>query len=193
MKEKNKILNFMRVLVFNIVETIIIFFLGNIFNVDMNIRVMFMVTFFLTRMIIGKPKHYNKAYKCALWSSLVFLSLYSLSSLDILAIILLTIFTGFISTGKADIGDAYMWKSRDDSKYKDIEDYVKYHSMDDKLIEFEKKLKEQDSLLFLLYKYRFKENLTFAEISERLDGMSNPRITEKLDKIAFSIRLFCSI
>ena len=39
---------------------------GNIFNVDMNIRIMFMVTFFLTRMIIGKPKHYNKAYRCAL-------------------------------------------------------------------------------------------------------------------------------
>lgn len=188
-----KISNFIRVLVFNIIETIIIFFLGNIFNVNMNIRIMFMVIFFLTRMLIGSPKHYNKAYKCALWSSLVFLSLYSLSSLDILAIILLTIFTGFISTGKADIEDGYMWKSRDESKYKDIEEFVKYNSMNDKLIEFEKKLKEQDSLSFLLYKYRFKDNLTFAEISERLDGMSNPRITEKLDKIAFSIRIYCII
>ena len=98
-----KVLNFIKVLIFNIIETIIIFFLGNIFNVDVNIRIMFMVLFFLTRMLVGKPKHYNKAYRCALWSCLVFVSLYSLSSLDIVAIIILTIFTAFISTGRADI------------------------------------------------------------------------------------------
>lgn len=64
--------------------------------------------------------------------------------------------------------------------------------MDDKLLEFERKLKEQDNLLFLLYKYRFKENLTFAEISEKLD-LENPRIVEKLNTIAFSIRIYCGI
>ena len=101
--KNTKIFDFIKVLSFNIIETVIIFFLGNIFNVNVNIRIMFMVIFFLTRMIIGKPKHYNKAYRCALWSFLVFTSLYSLSSLDLFAIILMTIFTGYISTGKADI------------------------------------------------------------------------------------------
>lgn len=186
-----KVLNFIKVLIFNIIETIIIFFLGNIFNVDMNIRIMFMVIFFLTRMIIGNPKHYKKSYQCALWSSLVFLSLYSLSNLDIFAIILLTIFTGFISTGRADINKMYMWKGKS-TKYSDIEEYIKYNSMDNKLIEFESKLKEQDNLLYLLYKYRFKDNLTFSEISERLD-IDNPRIVEKLDKIAFSLRIYCGV
>ena len=152
----NKVITFVRILIFNIVETIIIFLLGNIFNVEMNIRIMFMVTFFLTRMVIGKPKHYNKAYKCCLWSSLVFLSLYSLSSLDLLATILLTIFTGFISTGRADINDMYMWKGKE-TKYRDIEEYIKYNSMSDDLIDFEKKLKEKDGISFLIYKYRFKE------------------------------------
>ena len=188
---KTKILTFLRVLIFNIVETIIVFLLGNIFNVPMNIRIMFMVTFFLTRMIIGKPKHYNKAYRCCIWSCLVFLSLYSLSSLDLLAIILLTIFTGFISTGKADIDDMYMWKGKN-TKYKDIEEYIKYNSMSDELIEFEKKLKEQDNLLFLIYKYKFKEDMTFSEMSEKL-SLDNPRIVEKLDKIALSIRIYCGI
>ena len=53
-----KVLNFIKVLSFNIIETVIIFFLGNIFNVDMNIRIMFMVTFFLTRII----KHTDVLY-----------------------------------------------------------------------------------------------------------------------------------
>ena len=184
--------DFIKVLIFNIIETIIIFLLGNIFNVNMNIRIMFMVTFFLTRMIIGKPKHYNKAYRCAIWSFLVFVSLYSLSSLDIPVIILLTIFTGFISTGRADIEDMYLWKSNKVSKYSDIEEYIKYHLLDDKLIDFEEKIKKQDNLDFLIYKYRFKDCLTFEEISNRLDIQTN-RITEKLDRIAFALRLYCGI
>lgn len=189
--EKTKILNFVKVLIFNIIETIIIFLLGNIFNVNMNIRIMFMVIFFLTRMIIGSPKHYNKAYRCAIWSCLVFLSLYSLSSLDLIAIILLTIFTGFISTGKADIKDIYMWKGRN-SNYADIDEYIKFNEFEDKLLEFENKIKQQDNLLYLLYKYRFKDNYTFAEISEKT-GLENPRIAEKIDKIAFSLRIYCGI
>ena len=189
--EKTKVLNFVKVLIFNIVETIIIFLLGKIFNVEINIRIMFMVLFFLTRMIAGSPKHYKKAYQCALWSSLVFLSLYSLSTLELPVIILLTIFTAFISTGRADIVDTYMWKGKD-TKYADIEEYIKYNSMQTKLIEYEEKLKNQDNLTFLIYKYRFKDKMTFAQISERLD-LENPRIVEKLNQIAFSFRIFFGI
>lgn len=84
-----------------------------------------------------------------------------------------------------------MWKGKD-SKYKDIEEYIKYNSMSNELIEFEKKLKEQDNLLFLIYKYKFKEGMTFTEMSEKL-SLDNPRIVEKLDKIALSIRIYCGI
>ena len=44
----------------------------------------------------------------------------------------------------------------------------------------------------MLYKYKFKENKTFAEISEILEIESN-RITELLDKIAFTMRMYCKI
>lgn len=190
--KNTKIFDFIKVLSFNIIETVIIFFLGNIFNVNVNIRIMFMVIFFLTRMIIGKPKHYNKAYRCALWSFLVFTSLYSLSSLDLFAIILMTIFTGYISTGKADIKELFMW-SQNGSKYADIEEYIKYNSMNDNLMDFEKKLKETDNLSFLIYKYRFRDHLSFSQISEKLDGLESPRIAEKLGQIALSIRVHCGI
>ena len=189
--EKTKLWNFVKVLVFNVAEAIVIFLLGKLFGVDVSIRIMFMVTFFCTRMVIGSPKHYNKAYRCAVWSCLVFLSLYLLSTLDLLATIMLTIFTAFISTGKADIDGAFMWKGKE-SKYSDIDEYIKYNEYDNKLIEFEKKVKEKADLDFLIYKYRFKENLTFEEIGDRLDIPTN-RITEKLDRIAFTLRLYCGI
>jgi hypothetical protein len=189
--EKVKVLTIVRILLFNIAETCLIFLLGKLFNVDVNIRIMFMGLFFIVRMIAGTPKHYKKAYQCALWSSLVFLSLYTLSTLELPVIILLTIFTALISTGRADINDMFMWKGKN-SKYSDIEEYIKYNSMETKLIEYEKKLKEKDNLTFLIYKYRFKDKMTFAEISERLD-LENPRIAEKLEQIAFSFRIFFGI
>lgn len=84
-----------------------------------------------------------------------------------------------------------MWKGKN-SKYQDIDDYIKYNSMSDDLMNFEKKLKENDNLLYLLYKYRFKENYTFAQIAEKTE-LDNPRIAEKIDKIAFSLRIYCGI
>ena len=86
-----------------------------------------------------------------------------------------------------------MWNNNGEpSKYQDIINFIKYNQLDDRLIEFENKLKNMDSVEYLVYKYRFKENRTFAEIREILD-MENPRIVEKLDKIALAIRIYCRI
>lgn len=182
---------FLFCLCFNIVETIVIFFIGKIFNICSNIIIILMVTFFFTRLLCGKPKHYNKWYRCFLWSTLTFTSVYALTDLRIFAVILLTIFSGFIATGRADIKDMYQWKGTN-SNYADIEEYIKYNFMNDKLIEFENKLQEKDELLYLIYEYRFKEKMTFSQISEKLD-LDNPRIVEKLNTIAFGIRIYCGI
>lgn len=177
-------------LIFNIAETILIFMIGRMMSVSVNFIILVMSVFFISRLLYGKPKHYNKWYRRCIWSCLVFTSLYTISHLDLLAIIILTMFTALITSGKADINDVYMWKNT--SKYQDILDYIKYNPFADDLLEFENKLKNTDNLTYLLYKYKFKENKTFAEISELLDIETN-RITENLDKIAFAIRIYCKI
>lgn len=183
-------LSFVKVLFFNIMETVIIFLLGNIFDVDISIRIMFMVLFFLTRMIIGKPKHYNKAYKCCLWSCLVFLSLYSLSSLDMLAIIILTVFTGYISTGKADINSMFMWGGNDLNKQ--VFSWVKFNQDNKELIKYEERLKETDKQKYFIFEYRFREFKSFSEIANLMD-MTTQRISEEIKVmshfIEYSIRL----
>lgn len=187
---ETKVKNFIKVLVFNILETIVIFFLGEIFNVDVNIRIMFMGLFFLTRMIIGSPKHYKKAYMCALWSSLVFLSLYTLSSLDILPIIILTIFTGFISTGKADINDMFMWGGNTLNKV--VFDWVKFNQDNEDLMKYERMLKKTDRQKYFIFKYRFREFKSYSQIADIM-GMGTQRISEEINVmshfIEYSIRL----
>lgn len=61
-------------LIFNIVETIIIFMVGKIFKVETNLIIVLMLIFFLTRLLCGKPKHYATWYRCLVWSLLTFTS-----------------------------------------------------------------------------------------------------------------------
>lgn len=139
----------------------------------------------------SRPMHYKTWYRCAIWSSLTFLSLYLLSELDFIVVTCLTIFTAFISTGRADISNMFMWKGNA-SKYEDIAEYVKLHPLEAKILEFEQKLKEKNDIQYLIYKYRFKENLSFQQIEERLD-ISTQRISEEISSIALAIRVYCDI
>ena len=186
---ENKVLRFISVLIFNIAEVIVVFLLGKLFGIDTNIVISIMLSFILFKFIFKKTKHYKSIYTCFIWTILVFLSLFLLSSLSMINILMFTAFTAFIVSGKADISDITMWKNNGEpSKYQDVVDYIKYHPMDKDLMDFEETLKRQDSLLYLVYKYRFKDQLTFKEIEEKID-VSDKRITEMLDKIAFAMRM----
>lgn len=178
-------------IIFNIVELIVVILLGITLGVNINMCIFICVIFFLIRATFGKPMHYKTWYRCAIWSSLTFLSLYLLSGLDFIVVTCLTIFTAFISTGRADISNIFMWKGNA-SKYEDIAEYVKLHPLETKILEFEQKLKEKNDIQYLIYKYRFKENLSFQQIEERLD-ISTQRISEEISSIALAIRVYCDI
>lgn len=186
-----KVKNIVSTIIFNIAETALIFLVGMLLKLEIRDIILVMLCFMISRGFFGKSLHFKTWYRCLVWSLLILLSLFLILKVDLVISILFTIFSAFIMTGRSNINDMYLWKGTS-TKYADIEEYIKYNSMNNTLLEFERKLKEQDGLLFLLYKYRFKDNLTFSEISERLD-MDNPRIVEKLDKIAFSLRIYCGI
>ena len=178
-------------IIFNLAEVLVIILAGKLLGLKLEIILLILISFVSVRITIGSAMHYKSPYKCAVWSLLVFLSLFVLTNVGWLLSIIMAIFCAIILTKKGDITDAFMWKGKN-TKYYDIEEYIKYNSMQTKLIEYEEKLKNQDNLTFLIYKYRFKDKMTFAEISERLD-LENPRIVEKLEQIAFSFRIFFGI
>lgn len=180
---------FLRIL-FNIVEISILVLLGELLNIDMQFTLYIIIVFSLSRNILGRKIHYKKWQLCFLWSTLIFLSLFVLIKVDLALSIIFTIFAGFILTGKAN-ADLFLWKGKT-TKYQDIVEYIKYHPLADDLVQFEENIKKQDDLTYLIYKYRFKDELSFSEISEKLQ-IDTQRITEYLDKIAFAIRLYCKI
>ena len=172
-----KILTFAKILIFNLVETLIIFLLGKLLNVPISTRLMFMVLFFLTRMIAGKPKHYKKAYQCAIWSFLVFLSLYTLSTLELPVIILLTIFTAFITTGKADINDMFMWKRNELNER--VLEWTRFNLDNELLMKYKNDLKQRDKRKYYIYVYYFEEHKSFETISQIMD-IDRQRIGEEV-------------
>lgn len=178
-------------IIFNISETILIFLVGSLLKLPTNSIIIIMLSFMISRGVFGKALHFKSWYRCLIWSLLILLSLFLVFHINIVVAVLFTVFSALIMTGKANIKDMYLWNN-ENSKYADIEEYIKYHEYDDDLIDFENKLKKKDNLTYLVYKYRFKEKKSFKEISELLD-LDNPRIVDKLNNIAFSIRLYCKI
>lgn len=201
-KIKNKKLEKVLAVLVELIEFIIISIIAvKCLNTSVVDLLVILLTFFISRFSIGSAGHYKiVSYfdagwrRCFFWTSSLILSLCLTTKLGIMVGFLFTIFTSYVISGKANIDDMSLgWKSKSQrSKYADIEDFIKYNSMDSNLIDFENKLKAKDNLSYLIYKYRFIDKLTFSEISERLD-LDNPRIVEKLDNIAFSLRLYCGI
>lgn len=190
-----KVMYYLPSIIFNLIETLIIFLIGRLLELRLVELLIILVLFSGLRIKLGGALHYKSPKKCILWTTLVFTVLFLIFKVNPIIGIVITAFSSIILTDKGNtkgsINDMFMWKGKS-SKYEDIDEYIKYNSMDVKLIEYEDILKKKDTVLFLLYKYRFKENLTFSEISEKLK-MSNSRISEKLDNIALSIRVFCGI
>lgn len=188
-------------IIFNVIECLVIFLIGISLNLRVEIIIIVFLIFAILRMKLGKALHYKKWYECFVWSMAIFLSLFSVAKINLEVSIMITMFSAYVLTKNADnninvdskgeVSDIFMWKGKS-TKYDDIDNFIKYHPMDDNLINFENKLKAKDNLSYLIYKYRFIDKLTFSEISEKLD-LDNPRIAEKLDNIAFSLRLYCGI
>lgn len=180
-------------LIFNIAETLLIFLIGRFLNLPISNILLVMLTFMISRGCFGKTLHFKTWYRCLVWSAIIMLSLFLILKVDLILSILFAVYSAFIMTGRSNIVDMYLWKNSDEpSKYQDIINFIKYNELDDKLLEFERKIKERNNLEYLIYKYKFKDGKTFSEMSELLD-MDNPRIVEQLDKIAFAIRLYCGI
>ena len=202
-KIKNKKLEMFLGTLIELAEFIISSTIGILlFDAKINDIIVILLTFFISRFAIGSPGHYKIVTyfdggwrRCAIWTSSLVLSLFLASKMSIEIGILFTIFTVFVISGKANINDTKLgFKGKNTpSKYVDIEEYIKYNEFNDKLIKYEENLKRQDNQLYLIYKYRFKDKLSFNEISERLDYYPTQRITEKLDAIALSIRMIKEI
>jgi len=180
-----KVKNFIRVLIFNIIETITIFMVGLALNISWNYIIGLMMIYFLTRSVCGKAKHYKKAYQCFIWSTLTFTSVYVLTDLHICVTILLTIFTAFIVTGKSDINDMFMW-SGNKSKYNALIDFISLSPNHPIILSHEEYWRNNYPIRYEIFKLFFRERKTYEEIMEIKD-LPDSKIIQTECKLIYNI------
>lgn len=171
-------------IIFNIIETALLIFMTWYLKIGIVNSLLVFFTFQISRFFFKFPKHYKDWRKCLIWTLLIFTSMFMVAKVNVFVGCLCTVFCAYILSGSADLKDMYMWRNNQESKYKLLENYIKYNRLCDgnKLIDMEKVLEKDNPELYIIYKRRFIEDKTFKEISEEFD-LDTPRIVERLDKV----------
>lgn len=177
-------------IVFNVAEVLVVILIGKLLELPINSLVVILTLFVVTRMLMKKPLHYKKWYKCFIWTTLFFLSLFVVVKVSLIIAICLTIFEAMILTNKGNIKDIFMWGGNDLNK--EVFNWVKFNQDNEKLIKYESRLKETDKQKYFIFIYRFREFKSYSQIAKLMD-MDAQRISEEIKTmshfIEYSIRL----
>ena len=180
----------LKVLLFNILEIICVFIIGMGLQVRKDYILGIVLLFPISRFVFKRPMHYKSPYLCFIITMAIFVSLFMIFKVNMLISLVITIFSGYILTDNANISDMFMWSGKS-TQYQDIIDYIENNN-NEKIKEFEERIEEQDTLSYLVYKYRFKDRLSFQKISDILEIETN-RITDIQEKVAFTFRVYMNI
>lgn len=173
----DKLKKILPTLIFNIVETLIIFMCGIALNLEIKYVLVIMLTFMISRGFFGKALHFKTWYRCLIWSTFIMLSLFVLLKVDLILSILFAIFSAFIMTGKSNIKDMYMWTGKI-SKYDALKDFVAISPNHPILLEHEEYWRRNYPIRYEIFKMYFRENKTYQEIAD-IKGFEDNTITKK--------------
>lgn len=173
----DKLKKILPTLIFNIVETLIIFMCGIALNLEIKYVLVIMLTFMISRGFFGKALHFKTWYRCLIWSTFIMLSLFVLLKVDLVLSILFAIFSAFIMTGKSNIKDMYMWTGKI-SKYDALKDFIAISPNHPILLEHEEYWRRNYPIRYEIFKMYFRENKTYQEIAE-IKGFEDNTITKK--------------
>lgn len=181
----DKLKKILPTLIFNIVETLVIFMCGIVLNLEIKYVLTIMLTFMISRGFFGKALHFKTWYRCLIWSTFIMLSLFVLLKVDLILSILFAIFSAFIMTGKSNIKDMYMWTGKV-SKYDALKDFVAISPNHPILLEHEAYWRKNYPVRYEIFKMYFRENKTYQEIAN-IKGFDDNTITKKECSTIYSI------
>ena len=181
----DKLKKILPTLIFNIVETLVIFMCGIALNLEIKYVLTIMLTFMISRGFFGKALHFKTWYRCLIWSTFIMLSLFVLLKVDLILSILFAIFSAFIMTGKSNIKDMYMWTGKI-SKYDALKDFVAISPNHPILLEHEAYWRKNYPVRYEIFKMYFRENKTYQEIAN-IKGFDDNTITKKECSTIYSI------
>lgn len=185
-----KFIYYLPSIIFNTVEVLTIILIGKLLGLTFEKIIMLLFLFSITRMSVKEAMHYKDWEKCLFMTILFFLSLIIVAKANFTLALVMTIFEALILTGHCNIDDMFMWGGN--KLNKEVFDWVKFNPQNEKLLKYEKHLKEYDKQKYYIFKYRFREFKSFSDISKLMD-IDTQRISDEVKIIShfieYSIRL----
>lgn len=185
-----KILLYLPSIIFNVVEVSVIVLIGILLKLSINQIAIIFALFATIRISLGGSLHYKDWYRCMIWSTLIFLSLFVVAKQSLPFCIIMTLFSAYILTTKGNIKDIFMWGGC--KLNQEVYDWVKFNQNNPQLLKYENQLKNTDNKKYIIFKYRFKEYKSYGEIAKLMD-IPEQRVCDELKIIShfieYSIRL----
>ena len=181
----DKLKKILPTLIFNIVETLVIFMCGIALNLEIKYVLTIMLTFMISRGFFGKALHFKTWYRCLIWSTFIMLSLFVLLKVDLILSILFAIFSAFIMTDKSNICDMYLWTGKV-SKYDPLKRFIAISPNHPILLEHEEYWRKNYPMRYEIFQLYFRENQTYEYIA-RLKGFEDNTITKRECATIYSV------
>lgn len=179
-------------ILFNVFEILVIIGVGRLLGIRLDHILAIFIAFIMSKIIFGKSMHYKDWYLCLIWSTLLFISYYLLSFVNIYLALFATIGFVFLSENAniKELENLFFWGGN--SLNTEVFNWVKFNQDNKELLKYEQKLKETDKQKYFIFKYRFREFKSYGQIANLMD-MDAQRISEELKImshfIEYSIRL----
>ena len=180
-----RIFEYLPSIIFNVAESLIIALVGTLIGLKINVIIIVTVLFAIIRMSFGSAMHYKDWYKCLVWSTLVFLSLFVIAKADLVICIIMTVFCAYILTTRGDINDAFMWKGND-SKYEALRDFIAMSPNNAILLEHEEYWRKNYLMRYKILQSFYRERKSHNKIMEE-EGLPDNSIIKSECKTIYAI------
>ncbi len=187
-----KVLNKKKIwkIVFNILETILIYYCGILLDISIKNVIFIMLLFMLSKLIFGKSLHYIKWYKCLLCSTSIMLTLFLVFKFNIWQSAILTAFCSYLMTTKANLKDTleeindnmYHWSGKT-SKYDSLRDFVGTSPNNPIILDYEEYWRKNNPLRLEIFRLFYRERKTYEEIRNLKDYDENNIIKSECKSI----------
>lgn len=177
-----------RSIIFNLVETLLIFGCGLILKIKATHILLIMLLFMFSKALFGKSLYYKKWYKCLLCSLLILSTLFGIFKFDSHQAFILTVFSSYIMTSRADVNidynkltenivdfinkNLYHWSGKS-SKYDPLRDFVGLSPNNSIILDYEEYWRKNNPLRLEIFRLFYRERKTYEEIRKLKDYDEN--------------------
>lgn len=108
-------------------------------------------------------------------------------------VLLATFSTSTLPNKKEEVGKLFFGRKAENGKYADLFKLIKFEPHNKELLRYEDRLKETDLYRYYIFKYIFRDGLTWDETMDRLDIYERKELDKEIYAIYSTLQYVCDL